>query len=90
MGMVCSSSRGAVLTSPLEPHILAASPLGKAQDHLSGREVLQIMPELPQVRQGDAVGGVCMSGEAGLTESQASTQSHGHFQEPGYEQWEWE
>lgn len=47
VGMVCSSSRGSALTSPSEPHTLAASPLGKAQNHISGKEVLQIMPELP-------------------------------------------
>lgn len=35
------------------------------------------MPESPWVQQGDAVGGVCVSGEQGLTESQASTQSQG-------------
>lgn len=86
--MVCSSSRNTALISPSEPHTLAASPLGKAQDHLSGREVLQIMPELPRVRQGDAIGGVCMSGDGGLAESQASTQSYGCFRKPGYEQWE--
>lgn len=44
------------------------------------------MPESPWEQQGDAVGGVCVSGEQGLTESQASTQSQGlcgSFQEPG-------